>query len=289
MLRVATFNVNGIRAAVRRGFGDWLARTGADVVCLQEVRSPVALVPPEILDGWTFSYHEGDRAGRNGVAVLSRVGPTAVRIGFGSADFDAEGRWIEVDLPGAPATSPGAAATSPGAATPPGATDAPSGITVASLYLPKGDTAGEKYDGKMLFMKQLTAHIRETAAAGRELVVCGDWNIAHTNADIRSWKTNLKSVGFLPEERAWFGELLADGEMVDVLRSVHPEADGPYTWWSWRGKAFDNDAGWRIDHQVATPGLAATAVAARVDRENSYAERISDHAAVVVDYEAPGW
>jgi exodeoxyribonuclease-3 len=126
---------------------------------------------------------------------------------------------------------------------------------------------------------------RRARRGGRELLVCGDFNIAHTELDIKSWKANLKSEGFLPEERAWFGEVTAAGGFVDVIRQLHPDQAGPYSWWSWRGKAFDNDAGWRIDHHWATKGLAAQAVAGGVDRAASYAERISDHAPVVVDYD----
>lgn len=262
-VRIATFNVNGIRAAVRRGFGQWLARTDPDVVCLQEVRAKAADIPAGAFDGYHVAYHEGNLAGRNGVAVLTRQEPTAVRRGFASAEFDEQGRYLEVDLPG---------------------------LTVASLYLPKGDVAGERMESKARFMKELAAHADRMAQRDdREYVVSGDYNIAHAEVDIKSWKANLKSVGFLPHERQWMGELIASGRpdgLVDVLRVLHPQGSGPYTWWSWRGKAFDNDSGWRIDLQVATPGLAARAVAGWVDRETSYAERVSDHAAVVVDYRA---
>jgi len=262
VLRVATHNVNGIRAAVRRGYPAWATARAADVVCLQEVRSPVDLIPLEAGEGYHLAYHEGDRAGRNGVAVLTKTEPAKVRVGFGSAEFDGQGRYIEVDLPG---------------------------VTVASLYLPKGDVYGEKYAVKTRFMTEFADYLerarRRARRGGRELLVCGDFNIAHTELDIKSWKANLKSEGFLPEERAWFGEVTASGGFVDVIRRLHPDREGPYSWWSWRGKAFDNDAGWRIDHHWATKGLAAQAVAGTVDRAASYAERISDHAPVVVDYD----
>ncbi|MEO7125169.1 MAG: exodeoxyribonuclease III [Nakamurella sp.] len=310
MLRITSHNVNGIRAAVRRGYRSWVDAREPDVICLQEVRAPADQVPAEATDGYHFAYHEGDRAGRNGVAVLTREEPTAVRIGFGSDEFDAQGRYIEVDLPQ---------------------------VTVASLYLPKGDVYGEKFEAKMRFMTLFAEHIRAAAAdaasAGREFVVCGDFNIAHTEADIKAWKTNRKSEGFLPEERAWYGaQLRADAAaaavgagarvaavgagarvaaagagapvavgadsgsetpeaaggfvgFVDVLRLLNPEGPGPYSWWSWRGKAFDNDAGWRIDHHWATRALAQRAIAGVVDRAPSYAERISDHAPVTIDYD----
>lgn len=300
LLRIASHNVNGIRAAVRRGYGSWIAEREPDVICLQEVRSPADQVPAEATDGYHFAYHEGDRAGRNGVAVLTREEPSEVRIGFGSDEFDPQGRYIEVDLPE---------------------------VTVASLYLPKGDVYGEKFEAKIRFMTLFAAHIRAAAAegarAGREFVVCGDFNIAHTEADIKAWKANRKSEGFLPEERTWFGAQLradaaaaavgaglrvaaaagagaaavsvaadseteaaaAPGGFIDVLRHLNPAGPGPYSWWSWRGKAFDNDAGWRIDHHWATPGLADRAIAGGVDRAASYAERVSDHAPVTIDYD----
>lgn len=265
-MRIASHNVNGIRAAVRRGYAGWVAARRPDVICLQEVRAPEDKIPPEATDGYHLSYDEGDRAGRNGVAVLTQDEPSAVRRGFGSDEFDPAGRYIEVDLPG---------------------------ITVASLYLPKGDVYGEKFEVKQRFMTAFAVHLRAATAAAtrsdRRFVVCGDFNIAHTELDIKAWKRNLKSDGFLPEERAWFGEQVdaEHGVVVDVLRALHPDHDGPYTWWSWRGKAFDTDAGWRIDHHWATPALARCAVAGTVDKAPSYAERISDHAPVTVDYDVP--
>lgn len=266
-MRITTHNVNGIRAASRRGYRTWADARECDVICLQEVRSPQAAVPPEAFDGYHVAYHEGDRAGRNGVAVLSRAEPSGVRIGFGVEEFDLQGRYVEVDLPQ---------------------------VTVASLYLPKGDVYGPKFEFKQRFMAVFSEYLERAAEraekTGRGYVVCGDFNIAHAEADIKAWKANLKSDGFLPEERAWYGQQISgtegagSGPMVDVVRSLHPSVAGPYSWWSWRGKAFDNDAGWRIDHHWATPGLATVAEAATVDRAPSYAERISDHAPVTVDY-----
>jgi exodeoxyribonuclease-3 len=262
VLRVAAFNVNGIRAAVRRGFDSWLAGSDVDVLCLQEVRAPLDQIPVEALAGYHVAYHEGDQPGRAGVAVLSRKAPSAIRIGFGSAEFDRQGRYLEVDL---------------------------DGVTVGSLYLPKGDVGGDKLESKRRFMQELSAYaafaLGTARSVGREFLVCGDFNIAPAEADIKSWKTNLKTVGFLPHEREWIGELISNGFLVDVLRQLHPDRSGPYTWWSWRGKAFDNDAGWRIDHHLASEGLAGTAIAGWVERAADYRERISDHAAVVVDYQ----
>ena len=270
-MRVATVNVNGIRAATRRGFADWLAARDCDLVALQEVRSPAELIPAEALAGYHFSYHTGDRAGRNGVALLSRTPPVAVRHGFGNPAFDAEGRYLEADL------------------------DLHGWrLTVASLYLPKGgradDTATElaRYRRKLRFLRSFRPYLTRARlaakASGREFLVMGDFNIAHTRKDLRNWRTNGRAVGFLPEERAWFGSLLGPRTLADVVRNLHPDTAGPYSWWSWMGNAFNTDTGWRIDYHLATPGLAAAAISGGTDRAATYEARLSDHAPVVVDY-----
>jgi exodeoxyribonuclease-3 len=270
-MRVATVNVNGIRAAVRRGFADWLRDRDCDLVALQEVRSPAALVPPEALAGYFSCYHPGDRAGRNGVALLSRTPPVAVREGFGIAAFDAEGRYVEADL------------------------DLNGWrLTVGSLYLPKGgradDSAAElaRYRRKLRFLRHfrpyLTRARRQAQARGREFLVMGDFNIAHTRLDLRNWRSNQGHVGFLPQEREWFSSILGPRTLVDVVRRLHPDTSGPYSWWSWLGNAFTNDVGWRIDYHLATPALARAAQRGGTDRALSYEARMSDHAPVVVDY-----
>lgn len=271
MLRVASFNVNGIRAAERRGFRTWLDARQPDIVALQEMRCPLDQLPADALTGYHLSYHPGVLAGRNGVALLTRVKPTAVRSGFGHTASDAEGRYLEADLD----------------------LDGVS-LRVGSLYLPKGATVDgpapdpAKYRRKMRFMASFRAYLtrarREAAKAGREFLVAGDFNIAHTPQDLKNWRTNQRSEGFLPEERAWFGSILSPRTLVDVVRSLHPQADGPYSWWSWRGQAWTTDTGWRIDYQLATAALARAAIAAGTDRDASYEARMSDHAPVVVDY-----
>lgn len=164
-------------------------------------------------------------------------------------------------------------------------------MTVASLYLPSGEVGTERQDEKVRFMGEFSAHLKElregAAADGREVLVCGDWNIAHQQADLKNWRGNTKNSGFLPEEREWLSRVLGpeDGGYVDVVRALHPEAEGPYSWWSYRGRAFDNDSGWRIDYHMATPGLAAKAVKGYVERAATHAERWSDHAPVTVVYE----
>ncbi|MDR1791451.1 MAG: exodeoxyribonuclease III [Propionibacteriaceae bacterium] len=264
-MRIGTFNVNGIRACVRRGFEPWLAQAGLDVLVLQEVRCPVAELP-DVFGGWHSEYFQGNQPGRNGVMVLSKIEPSAVREGFGYKD-DPQGRYLETDF---------------------------DGLTIACLYLPKGGSPAvgtedhlERYHRKMAFMaafkEYVREHIADQQAAGREYLLMGDMNIAHTEADLKNWRSNQETDGFLPEERAWFGELLGVG-LVDVVRQLHPGEDGPYSWWSWRGRAFTSDAGWRIDYHLATPGWAARATSGGTIKEPSYEARLSDHAAVIVEY-----
>ncbi|MGB3483719.1 MAG: exodeoxyribonuclease III [Mycobacterium sp.] len=273
---VSTVNVNGIRAAVKHRSADnlgllpWLAQTKADVVCLQETRADdeqlAQALAPALDDCWHLASAEPHLKGRNGVAVLSRHPFQAVRVGVGTDEFASHGRYIEVDIES------------------PAEGDSPSaGLTVASVYVQTGEAETPRQLEKERFMVALAARMAGLSDAGRDAVVCGDWNIAHTENDIKAWKANVKKSGFLPSERQWVGELLAAG-WVDVVRQLHPDVAGPYSWWSWRGKAFDNDAGWRIDYQLATPGLAQRVVAAHVDRAEAYALRWSDHAPVTVEY-----
>lgn len=264
VLSVTTVNVNGLRAAAKKGFVPWLDGTAADVVCLQEVRAEPRELPEAVRepDGWHVVHAESAVKGRNGVSVLSRAEPDGLRIGFGVAEFEDSGRYVEVDLPG---------------------------LVVASLYLPSGDVGTPRQDEKERFMAAFLpylAELREKAAAdGREVVICGDWNIAHREADLKNWKTNQKNSGFLPGERAWLSRVFDEVGYVDVVRALYPEATGPYSWWSYRGKAFDNDAGWRIDYHVTSPGMAATATEAFVERAADYGSRWSDHAPVTVRYD----
>lgn len=293
-MRVATFNVNGIRAATRRGFGAWLADRRPDLLLLQEVRAPGGHVealtgPGGVLGDFHVVHDEGDRVGRNGVAVLvprtghpdhpGQPGPpfTAVRTGLGGPEFETAGRWLEVDLTVSPPHDTAAR---------------PIPLTAVSVYVPTGQAGTPLQDAKQRFLDAMTARLAvlraDAARTGREVVVGGDLNVAAEEADIKAWKANLKHAGFLPAERDWLRGLTGaaaagGGGWVDLVRAAHPGEVGPYSWWSWRGKAFDTDAGWRIDLLLATPGLAARARDARVDRAPGYAERISDHAPVLAD------
>ncbi len=270
MIRVATFNANGIRAALRRGFGEWLAARGCDVVAVQELRCRPADLPH--IEGYHVTYEPGALPGRNGVAVLSRVQPLDVRAGLGRRAFDHEGRYVEVDL------------------------DLDGWrLTIGSLYVPKGGRTGDgdpaRYAHKARFMRALRPFLAETrrgaVARGREYLVMGDVNVAHTRLDVRHATANGRQVGFLPAEREWFTSLLGPRTLVDVVRHVRPAEQGPYSWWLWGPGPFDNDVGWRIDYHLATPGLARAAVRAGTDRDPDYASRMSDHAPVVVDYAPP--
>ena len=261
MITISTVNVNGLRAAATKGYTEWLAATGAAVVCLQEVRATPEQLAEEVRapGGWHALYAPAAAKGRAGVSLYTRREPDAVRVGFGSAEFDTSGRYVEADLPG---------------------------VTVASLYLPSGEVGTERQDEKIRFMGEFLAYLKElrerAAADGREVVVCGDWNIAHQQADLKNWRANQKNSGFLPEERAWLSRVLEELGWVDVYRRLHPEATGEaYTWWSNRGQAWAKNVGWRIDYQIATPGIAARARAATVFK----AQRFSDHAPLVIDYD----
>lgn len=266
MLKVTTVNVNGLRAAAKKGYREWLAATEADVICLQEVRAEPHQLPDDIRapEGWHTLYAPAAAKGRAGVALLTRREPDQARIGFGTPEFEGSGRYAEVDLPG---------------------------VTVASLYLPSGEVGTERQAQKERFMAAFLPYLRglreRAAADGREVLVCGDWNIAHREADLKNWRANRRSSGFLPEEREWLSRVLdaSDGGYTDVVRVLHPDVDGPYSWWSYRGRAFDNDSGWRIDYALATPGLAGRALKAVVERATAHVLRWSDHAPVTVDFD----
>lgn len=269
-VRIATVNVNGIRAAYRRGMADWLAPRGVDLLCLQEVRAPDKITR-ELLDEdvWDVRHTEAAAKGRAGVAIATRrdafdgaLIPTESRVGIGDEYFDDSGRWIENDV-----------------RLPDGTT-----LTLVSAYVHSGEVDTPRQDDKYRFLDAMLTRMPQLAERGDHALVVGDLNVGHTERDIKNWKGNVKNSGFLPEERAYFDRFFGDLGYVDVARRLAGEVPGPYTWWSYRGKAFDTDAGWRIDYHMATPALAERAVRAVVDRAESYDTRVSDHAALVVDY-----
>ncbi|MDY0014414.1 MAG: exodeoxyribonuclease III [Rhodocyclaceae bacterium] len=259
MVRIISANLNGIRSATSKGFLDWLATTDADAVCLQELKAqpgdltPAMAAPP----GYQGYFHCAEKKGYSGVGLYTRMAPQRILEGLGIEDIDREGRFLELDF---------------------------GHLSVISLYLPSGSSSEERQQAKFSFMERFLPHLARLRAEGREIVICGDWNIAHREIDLKNWKSNQKNSGFLPEERAWIGRVFEDLGWVDVYRQLHPEATGEaYTWWSNRGQAWAKNVGWRIDYQVATPGIAATARRAEVYK----AQRFSDHAPLVVDYDFP--
>lgn len=266
-LTLATVNVNGIRAAARKGMVEWLQQTPTDVLALQEVRAPLAEVEALVAAGHFGAdaqlwLDEASAKGRAGVAVISALPAVAVRTQLGADDFDSAGRWLEVDFE----TKAGV-------------------LTVISCYVHSGEADTPKQVEKYKFLEAMTKRMSELRAQDGLAVVVGDLNVGHTELDIKNWKGNLKNAGFLPEERAYFDGFMQVQGWADIGRAAHPNEPGPYTWWSYRGQAFDTDAGWRIDYQLATPKLAKLASNYRIARAPSYAERWSDHAPVLVDYD----
>lgn len=264
-ITVASVNVNGLRAAIPNGMGGWWAQRRPDVVTMQEVRAPHDLVAGLVAEvagePWHVHHHECAAKGRAGVAVATRE-PSVSSAHTLQGEFDGTGRWAEAEVP----TADGR------------------GLVVISCYVHTGDAdTPERMREKLAFLEAMADRMQALRTAGHHVVLTGDLNVGHREFDIKNWKGNLKKAGFLPEERAWFDRLFADG-WVDVTRVHAGEVAGPYTWWSWRGKAFDIDSGWRIDYQIASPDLAAAVTHVEVDRAPTYAERWSDHAPLVVTY-----
>lgn len=269
-VEVATINVNGVRAAFRNGMGDWLRSSTADILALQEVRASDKDVL-ELFDAhgglaasgglWHVLHDEASAKGRAGVALISKFPIVSSSVKIGAAEFDSAGRWLEgVYQIGTKK------------------------LTVVSCYVHSGEVDTPKQIEKYKFLEAMEKRMAKLIKTEELAVVVGDLNVGHTELDIKNWKGNLKNAGFLPEERAYFDTLMDKQGWVDIGRAAHPGVAGPYTWWSFRGKAFDTDAGWRIDYQLATPKLAAKASNYKVHRAKSYDSRWSDHSPVTVQY-----
>ena len=263
---VITANVNGVRAALRRGGLDWLAQADVDAICLQEVRATHEQLHEALAESPLAGYHvahaPAPELGRAGVAVLTREKPSAVRDDV--KGLGGQGRWVEVDVE---------SAVGP--------------LTVVSTYVHSGELDSPKQVAKYAFLEQMTKRLdalrKGAQKSGREAVVLGDFNIAHHEVDIKNWKGNRGKVGFLEDERAYLDRWFAQ-HWTDLGRHHGGEGPGPYTWWSWRGQAFDTDSGWRIDYAIATQGLAERCSGVEIGRAPSYAERWSDHAPVTVTF-----
>lgn len=257
MLRIITLNLNGIRSAWNKGVLPWTVAQNPDVVCLQELKAQHSDLSEEMKApaGLHAYYHTAEKKGYSGVGLWCRHQPDAIIEGLGNAEFDAEGRYLRADF---------------------------GNLSVISLYLPSGSSSPERQEVKFRFMAYFYLHLEELAKIGREVVVCGDWNIAHQEIDLKNWRGNRKNSGFLPEERAWVSRVLNEGGWSDVYRSLYPEAtEECYTWWSNRGQAWAKNVGWRLDYAIATSGVASAARRASVYKEH----RFSDHAPLTIDYE----
>lgn len=255
-MKVISFNANGIRAAARNGFYEWLAKQDADFVCIQETKAQVSQLTPEELyfpADYFCDYFDAEKKGYSGVAIYARKKPQAIVKGIGFDYCDQEGRYIQFDYPG---------------------------LSIISLYLPSGTSGETRQDVKFIFLEQFEKHLVKLKEEGRELILCGDFNIAHQQIDLKNWKGNLKNSGFLPEERAWMDKLFGPLGFVDAFR-VRNKEEGQYTWWSYRHKnAWDDNIGWRIDYQVITPGLTNAVGHVNVARDH----RWSDHAPLIIEY-----
>lgn len=256
MLRVISANLNGIRSAVNKGYLDWVAKQNADFICMQELKAQADNLTPDMANpqGYNGYFHYAEKKGYSGVGVYARQEPLRVIEGLGVPEIDAEGRYLELVY---------------------------DKLSVISLYLPSGSSGDHRQAAKFVFMDHFFGHLAELANCGREVILCGDWNIAHHEIDLKNWKGNRKNSGFLPEEREWLTKVLDEQGWIDVYRHLYPDTTGEaYTWWSNRGQAWANNVGWRIDYQIATPGIGKTAQEAAIYKD----ERFSDHAPLTINY-----
>ncbi len=254
-MRIITINTNGIRAAERKGFFIWLAQQNADFVCIQETKAQpdqlsAAAFHPE---GYHCYYHSAEKKGYSGVAVYSKYKPTKIIEGMGFDDVDSEGRYLEIQV---------------------------GKLSVISLYLPSGSAKEERQAFKYSVMERFMPLLQSQAQSERDYVICGDWNIAHKEIDLKNWKPNQKNSGFLPAERAWLDQLFNKESWHDAFRQINQQAD-EYTWWSNRGQSWAKNVGWRIDYHVISDRLKDKVTAASIYKE----QRFSDHAPLMIDYD----
>ncbi len=252
-MRIITVNVNGIRAAAKKGFFDWLMQQQADFVCIQETRAQIEQLSDTIFhpQGFHCFYHDAQKKGYSGVALYSRYVPQQVKYGIGWGEVDYEGRYLETQF---------------------------NDLSIVSLYLHSGTAGTERQNVKYQFMDKFLPYLKTRRE--EKLIICGDWNIAHKQIDLKNWRSNQNHSGFLPEERAWMDKLVNETGYVDAFRQVNQQPE-QYTWWSNRGQAWANNTGWRIDYQIITESLRKTVQSASIYKE----QRFSDHAPLIIDYE----
>lgn len=254
-MKIITLNCNGIRAAARKGFFEWVKRQRADVICLQETKAQASQLEDEVFfpNNYHRFLHDAEKRGYSGVALYTRHKPRRVSYGLKDELIDREGRYVEASY---------------------------GNLSVASLYLPSGSSGEERQEFKYRMMDIMMPHLLKLKRRRRPTIICGDWNIAHTKADIRNWRGNQKHSGFLPEEREWLTTLFEEHRFVDAFRTLD-QKEHEYTWWSNRGQAFANNTGWRIDYQITTHGLRNAVKKTSIYREN----RFSDHAPLCIEYD----
>ena len=253
-MKIISVNVNGIRSAHTKGLFTWLEQENPDIVCIQELKANVEDIPKELINwnGYFSEFHPAQKKGYSGVAIYSKQKPENIIIGLNNEEIDNEGRYLQFDF---------------------------AEFSVVSLYLPSGSSGPEKQEKKFRFLDFYQPLLHNKLKSGREFIICGDWNIAHKEIDLKNWKGNLKNSGFLPEERAWVTGLLEAG-FVDGWRKLYPEEPG-YTWWSNRGQAYTKDVGWRIDYHILTPGIAQ-----KLQRSEIFKKiKFSDHAPLIMEYQ----
>lgn len=252
-MKIITANTNGIRAAHKKGFFEWLEKQEADVVCIQETKAQVHQLEDPAFHPNHAYYHDAEKKGYSGVALYCKKKPDQLIKGMGNEEFDSEGRYIEAQF---------------------------GNLSVISLYMPSGSAKEERQQVKYRCMDFLMKKILEMKESGRDYIICGDWNIAHKNEDIKNWKGNQKNSGFLPEERAWLDTLFDELGFIDAFREIEQE-EHSYTWWSNRGQAYANNTGWRIDYHVLSPSLKGTVIDTEVYKDVKF----SDHAPLIINYD----
>ena len=261
MFNLTSLNLNGIRSAATKGLEPWLQKLAPDCICVQEVKAQHEQIVDkfEELAGMRGYFQFAQKKGYSGVGIYTRHEPSEVVVGYGSTEFDAEGRYIELRF------------------------DTPARkLSLVSAYFPSGSSGPERQEAKYRFLAEILPSLRALVEGGREFILCGDLNIAHQNADLKNWRSNQKNSGFLPEERAWLTSTLADLGLVDVYRRLQPDTtDACYTWWSNRGQAWAKNVGWRLDYHLATPAIAALARTESIYKD----ERFSDHAPITIGYD----
>lgn len=253
-MRIISLNCNGIRSAHKKGVFQWLSRQKADVLCVQETKAQIHQLVDAIKQprGWHTYFVDAQKPGYSGVAIFSKHEPDRVIRGLDNPQFDDEGRYIQLDF---------------------------GRLSVASIYLPSGSSGEVRQQVKFDFLDYYMPILKKRRKQNREYVLCGDWNIAHKQIDLRNWRSNQKNSGFLPEERSWMDELFGPAGYADAFRAINQQPD-QYTWWSNRGQAWANNVGWRLDYQVVTPGLAEAVTGASIYTR----KRFSDHAPLIIDY-----